>query len=103
MTTSMVCLRYIGTKTDGERAYEDKTGLVWMPGSKHTVSVEHADLLCQHPDVWELTDPQAEATQARAAADKAIAAAAEAQALADEANEAEAPADGKVRGKAKRG
>lgn len=85
----MPLLKYVGTKVDGEQAYKEKTGIVWMPGKSHTVSVEHAELLCKHPDVWELSDPQAEAKKAHQAAADAIAAAEAAQKLADEAAAAE--------------
>ena len=53
-------IKYAGCKADGERAFADKTGITWMPGSAHSVSVEHAALMLNHPDVWALDDEQPE-------------------------------------------
>lgn len=53
-------IKYVGLKADGERAFEANTGITWMPGSAHSVSVEHAALMLNHPDVWALDDEQPE-------------------------------------------
>ena len=50
-------LRYVGLKADGEHAFCEKTGIVWMPGSEHDVSTEHAALMLPHTDVWEIGEP----------------------------------------------
>lgn len=46
---------YIGLKTDGERAFKEKTGIEWMPGSVHDVTDPDvcAEML-KHPTIWEL-------------------------------------------------
>lgn len=44
---------YIGLKTDGERAFKEKTGIEWMPGSVEDVT-DHdtcAEML-KHPTIW---------------------------------------------------
>lgn len=44
---------YIGLKTDGERAFREKTGIEWMPGSAHDVT--DADVcaeMLKHPTIW---------------------------------------------------
>lgn len=56
----MTRLRYIGLKSGGERAFEAKTGIVWMPGSEHEVSTEHAAQMLPHDDVWEIAEPAAQ-------------------------------------------
>lgn len=45
---------YIGLKTDGERAFKEKTGIEWMPGSEHDVTDPDvcAEML-KHPTIWE--------------------------------------------------
>jgi hypothetical protein len=45
-------LLYVGLKQAGERAFMDKTGIEWFPGSSHDVSDAHAALMLQHADVW---------------------------------------------------
>lgn len=49
--------RYIGLKEDGERAFMDKTGIEWMPGSEHEVNDPSvaADMQ-RHPTIWERID-----------------------------------------------
>lgn len=49
-------MTYVGLKTDGERAFHDLTGIVWMPGSSHDVSDEHAVKMLNHPDVWVVSE-----------------------------------------------
>ena len=51
-------LKYIGTKADGERAFVEKTGIVWMPGIEHDVSTEHAALMLPHTDVWDIGEAE---------------------------------------------
>jgi hypothetical protein len=85
-------LRYVGTKADGERAFEDKTKIVWMPGSVHEVSAAHAALMLPHTDVWDLVDEAKEAERLRAAADAAASEAARLAAEADAAQKAAADA-----------
>lgn len=58
----MIKLKYVGAKTDGERAFKEKTGIEWFPGDEHEVSNEHAAEMLRHPDVFEATDTQAENT-----------------------------------------
>lgn len=45
---------YIGLKTDGERAFKEKTGVEWMPGSVHDVTDPDvcAEML-KHKTIWE--------------------------------------------------
>lgn len=50
----MPMVKYVGLKLDGEQAFKERTGIVWMPGSSHQVSNEHAALMVKHPDVWEI-------------------------------------------------
>lgn len=52
-------IKYVGLKTDGERAFAEKTGIVWMPGDVHDVSAAHAALMAPHDDVWELVEDTA--------------------------------------------
>lgn len=49
-------LMYVGLKVDGESAFSDKTGIVWMPGSSHEVSDAHAALMLPHTDVWAIAE-----------------------------------------------
>lgn len=66
----MIKLKYVGAKIDGERAFKDKTGIEWFPGSEHEVNDEHAAEMLRHPDVFAKVDgkptPVAKATLARA-------------------------------------
>lgn len=46
--------KYVGQKTDGERAFERETGIVWMPGDVREVAdAEIAAQMVKHPTVWE--------------------------------------------------
>lgn len=49
----MVKIKYVGVKTDGERAFKADTGIEWFPGHEHEVSEEHAAKMLRHPDVFE--------------------------------------------------
>lgn len=61
-------IKYVGTKADGERAFEAQTKIVWMPGDVHDISAAHAALMLPHTDVWDLAD-EAPATTAPATVD----------------------------------
>lgn len=52
----MLKIKYVGLKTAGEQAFMEQTGLTWMPGYSHDVSVDHAALMLKHPDVFALGD-----------------------------------------------
>lgn len=44
---------YIGLKTDGERAFKEKTGIEWMPGSVHDVTdADTCAEMLKHPTIW---------------------------------------------------
>jgi hypothetical protein len=45
--------KYIGSKQDGERAFHERTGIVWMPGDEHEVSGSAAAEMAKHQSVWE--------------------------------------------------
>ncbi|APW38444.1 hypothetical protein RD110_15585 [Rhodoferax koreense] len=47
----MTRIRYVGAK-DAERAFIDKTGIVWTPGDEHEIEVGTASRMLQHPDVF---------------------------------------------------
>jgi hypothetical protein len=51
-------LEYIGLKKDGERAFQEITGIEWMPGSVHEVEARHAQKLLDHPTLWKRADEQ---------------------------------------------
>jgi hypothetical protein len=48
----MIKIRYVGKKTDGERAFHELTGITWMPGDVKEVSEEHAAQMLRHGDVF---------------------------------------------------
>jgi len=50
---------YIGLKEDGERAFKEKTGIEWMPGSEHEVTDKEvcAEML-KHPTIWTPTSEE---------------------------------------------
>jgi hypothetical protein len=58
----MKTLAYIGLKIDGERAFQERTGIEWMPGSEHEVKDEDAEVMLKHTDVWKEVPPTAKAT-----------------------------------------
>lgn len=44
---------YIGLKTDGERAFKEKTGIEWMPNSVHDVTdADTCAEMLKHPTIW---------------------------------------------------
>ncbi len=46
--------QYVGEKADGERAFKEKTGIEWMPGSEHDVAdVSVCEEMLRHPTVWQ--------------------------------------------------
>jgi hypothetical protein len=46
--------KYVGAKTDGERAFQKLTGIEWLPGDvKDVTSSEAIAQMLQHPTVWE--------------------------------------------------
>lgn len=45
-------IRYVGLK-DEERAFTEKTGIVWTPGLEAEIDVATASRMLQHPDVFE--------------------------------------------------
>lgn len=57
----MKTLEYIGLKIDGERAFQERTGIEWMPGSEHQVKDEDAEVMLKHTDVWKEVAPKAQA------------------------------------------
>lgn len=47
-------LKYIGLKEDGERAFQEKTGIEWFPGDVHDITDKAiCRLLLEHPTLWE--------------------------------------------------
>lgn len=45
---------YIGLKTDGERAFKEKTGIEWMPGDVHDVTdADTCAEMLKHPTIWQ--------------------------------------------------
>jgi hypothetical protein len=48
----MIKIKYVGAKTNGERAFQELTGLEWFPGDENEVKPEHAGLMLRHPDVF---------------------------------------------------
>lgn len=50
-------LKYIGPKIDGERNYIVQTGITWLPGDEHEVSLANAELMLKHVDMWDLVEP----------------------------------------------
>jgi hypothetical protein len=48
----MVKIKYVGLKTDGERAFKELTGIEWFPGDVKEVSDEHAKVMLRHGDVF---------------------------------------------------
>lgn len=63
-------LQYVGLKVDGERAFQERTGIEWMPGDEHDVKDEHAELMLPHTDVWKEVPPKAAALAAAPSAKK---------------------------------
>lgn len=49
----MIELKYVGLKLDGERAFQQETGIEWFPGSQHAVTEDMAAKMLKHPDVFE--------------------------------------------------
>lgn len=48
---------YIGLKTDGERAFKEKTGIEWMPNSVHDVTdADTCAEMLKHPTIWKPAD-----------------------------------------------
>lgn len=46
--------KYVGQKSDGERAFKEKTGIEWMPASEHDVAdPEVCAEMLKHPTVWQ--------------------------------------------------
>lgn len=46
--------RYVGQKTDGERAFRELTGIEWFPGDvKDVENPEACAQMVKHPTVWE--------------------------------------------------
>lgn len=46
--------KYIGSKQDGERAFHELTGIVWMPGDEREVtSLPAAAEMAKHGSVWQ--------------------------------------------------
>lgn len=61
---------YIGLKTDGERAFKEKTGIEWMPGSVHDVTdADTCAEMLKHPTIWK---PAGAATVKLAGAKKTL-------------------------------
>lgn len=52
----MTKLKYVGLKKDGERAFQDKTGIEWFPGTVEDVPAALATQMLKHPDVFALAD-----------------------------------------------
>lgn len=48
----MTKLQYVGQKKDGERAFKDKTGIEWFPGTVAEVPADLAADMLKHPDVF---------------------------------------------------
>lgn len=54
----MTKLKYVGAKTDGERAFKEKTGIEWFPGTVENVPAALASEMLRHADVFALADDQ---------------------------------------------
>lgn len=52
----MTKLKYVGLKEGGERAFQEETGIEWLPGSEHDVTPAQAAKMLKHPDVFALAD-----------------------------------------------
>ena len=61
-------INYVGSKTDGETAFSDKTEITWFPGDCHEVSADHAEKMLKHPDVFALADEPVGLADAKPAA-----------------------------------
>lgn len=61
----MIKLKYVGAKTDGERAFKDETGIEWFPGAVEAVSEAMATKMLKHPDVFALADDTATLAKAK--------------------------------------
>lgn len=66
--------KYIGLKKDGERAFREKTGIEWMPGSVHDVTdAEAIAEMRKHPTMWQpMGDAKTEMTAAKSQANVAV-------------------------------
>lgn len=64
MTTQ---IKYVGLK-DAEAAFQDKTGIVWTPGSSHPIESALASRMLQHPDVFAEDTSETGATKATTSA-----------------------------------
>lgn len=82
--------KYVGEKQDGERAFKDKTGIEWMPGSEHDVAdAEVAEQMLKHPTVWQPVAKGAVLADAKAPAQPAAAAPAAAPAADSQTDDAD--------------
>jgi hypothetical protein len=61
MEKTMIALKYVGLKLDGERAFQQETGIEWFPGSRHEVTAAMAAKMLKHPDVFAEDDEPAKA------------------------------------------
>lgn len=61
----MVKIKYVGAKTDGERAFKEKTGIEWFPGDVKEVSEAHAAEMLRHPDVFAVADSKVSLSTAK--------------------------------------
>jgi hypothetical protein len=57
-------LAYVGLKQDGERAFQARTGIEWMPGSEHNVEDGVAAEMLKHTDVWREVEPKLDSAPA---------------------------------------
>lgn len=61
----MTKLKYVGLKLDGERAFKEKTGIEWFPGTVEDVPAALATDMLKHPDVFALADADAALSSAK--------------------------------------